>query len=169
VGAARAPPGERARPGSERSREVIRAQATADIERPVETVYDFVVERFFANYPRWSPEVVELERLDDGGIGIGTRGRQVRVDQGRRSETTFRVTHLEPNRAVDFDGERDARFAIRYRFERCDAQASRLSLEFELKRLDFFMRPFEKLIRMAIQDGTSRTVHNIKGLVESET
>lgn len=147
---------------------MIRARATADIERPVETVYDFVVERFFANYPRWSPEVVELERFDDGAIDFGTRGRQVRMDRGRRSETIFRVTHLEPYRGVDFDGEQDARFAIRFRFEPRGERASRLLLEFELKRLDFYMRPFAKLIRKAMREGTERTVRNIKGLVESE-
>jgi hypothetical protein len=30
------------------------------------------------------------------------------------------------------------------------------------------MRPFEKLIRMAVQDGTEKTVRNIKKLVESK-
>jgi hypothetical protein len=30
------------------------------------------------------------------------------------------------------------------------------------------MRPFEKLIRVAVQDGTEKTVRNIKKLVESK-
>ena len=147
---------------------MIKAEAIAAIDRPVDTVYDFVVVRFFENYPRWSPEVVHLEPVGPPRVQQGTRGRQVRIDQGRRSETTFAVTHLDPGRRVHFDGERDARFRIRYRFEPAGDSASRLGLEFELTRLDFFMRPFEKLIRLAIQDGTERTVRNIKGLVERE-
>jgi len=148
--------------------DLINGRSRIEIARPVATVYDFVVVRFFENYPRWSPEVRELQPIKDGPVRIGTRGRQVRVDHGRRSETTFEVTRLEPERAVDFDGDRQARFAIRYRFEPNGPQASTLHLDFELKQLDFFMRPFEKLIRHAIQDGTDKTVRNIKGLIERE-
>ena len=147
---------------------MIKGRSSIDIARPVSTVYDFVVVRFFENYPRWSPEVRELEALNSERVEHGTRGRQVRVDRGRRSETIFEVTRLEPERAVDFDGDREAKFAIRYRFEPAAAEACRLHLEFELKQLDLFMRPFEKLIRMAIQEGTDQTVRNIKGLVEQE-
>jgi len=147
---------------------LIKGRSSVEIARPVETVYDFVVVRFFENYPRWSPEVRELRAISDGPVRLGTRGRQVRVDHGRRSETTFEVTRLEPERAVDFDGDRQARFAIRYRFEANGAQSSTLHLEFELKQLDLFMRPFEKLIRHAIQEGTDKTVRDIKGLIERE-
>lgn len=147
---------------------MINGRSRIEIARPVATVYDFVVVRFFENYPRWSREVRELRATTHGPVRIGTRGRQVRVDHGRRSETTFEVTRLEPERAVDFDGDRQARFAIRYRFEPKGAEASTLYLDFELKQLDLFMRPFEKLIRHAIQDGTDTTVRNIKGLIERE-
>ena len=46
---------------------------------------------------------------------------------------------------------------------------TRLSFCFTINRLELFMRPFEKLIRVAIQDGTERVVRNIKTLIESET
>ena len=36
---------------------------------------------FFSNYPRWSPEVVDLEQLSDGEIAVGTMGRQVRTEE----------------------------------------------------------------------------------------
>lgn len=147
---------------------MIKGQSSIDIERPVATVYDFVIVRFFENYPRWSPEVRELELLNNDRVEQGTRGRQVRVDRGRRSETVFEITRLEPERAADFDGDREARFALRYRFEAPAEAHCRLHLEFELKRVELFMRPFEKLIRTAIQDGTDRTVRNIKTLVERE-
>lgn len=147
---------------------MINGRSRIEIERPVATVYEFVVVRFFENYPRWSPEVRQLRAISNGPVGIGTRGRQVRVDHGRRSETTFEVTRLEPERAVDFDGDRQARFAIRYRFEPNGPDSCILHLDFELKKLDLFMRPFEKLIRHAIQDGTDQTVRNIKALIERE-
>ncbi len=147
---------------------MIKGQASRDIARSVDTVYDFVVVHFFDNYPRWSPEVRELEALNTREVAMGTRGRQVRVDQGRRSETRFEVTELQPGRRVVFDGDLQARFAIRYNFEPRGDDACRLHFEFELKKVYLYMRPFEKLIRMAIEQGAENTVRNIKGLVERE-
>lgn len=147
---------------------MITGRSHIDIERSVTTVYDFIVVRFFDNYPRWSPQVRELQALNGDRIALGTRARQVRVDQGRRSETRFEVTRLEPERAIDFDGDWQAKFALRYRFEPLGEQRCRLSMEFELKQLDLFMRPFEKLIRHAVQHGTDQTVRNIKRLIERE-
>lgn len=147
---------------------MISARSQITIHRSVSTVYDFVVVQFFKNYPRWSPEVVELESLGSGHITLGSRGRQVRFDQGRRSETRFEITELINEKRAVFDGDLQAKFAIRYNFELTDDNNSTLSLEFELKKLDFFMMPFQKLICMAIQDGTDRTLRNIKRLVEAE-
>jgi hypothetical protein len=46
--------------------------------------------------------------------------------------------------------------------------ASRITFTFELHSLDMFMRPFEKLIRIAVQEGTEKTVRSIKKLIEAE-
>jgi hypothetical protein len=43
-----------------------------------------------------------------------------------------------------------------------------LTFTFELQRLDMMMRPFEKLIRTAVQHGAQRTVRNLKQLIETE-
>ncbi len=83
---------------------MVHTQVSAEIERPVTTVFEFVAVEFFDNYPRWSPEVRELEPLDGNAVQAGIRARQVRVDRGRRSETVFRVTDLEPYRRVRFEG-----------------------------------------------------------------
>jgi len=147
---------------------MIRGESSVQIARPVATVYDFVIVRFFDNYPRWSPQVVDLEALTQGPMAQGMRGRQVRVDQGRRSQTRFELTRLEPERHARFDGDRDASFTIIYDFEPKGDQACRLRFEFQLTRVELFMRPFEKLIRMAIEDGAAQTTRNIKRLVEHE-
>jgi hypothetical protein len=97
---------------------------------------------------------------------VGSRARQVRIDQGRQSESTFRVTALEELTRLEFAESSDL-FRIGYRLDPVGEQ-TRLTFTFELTRIDFFMRPFEKLIRIAIQDGAGRVVRNIKGLVERE-
>ncbi len=93
--------------------------------------------------------------------------RQIRIDQGRRTESSFRVSAFEPGKRVAFAGTSNP-FRVSYHLEPV-ADKTRLRFTFELSRLELFMRPFEKLIRMAMQDGAEKVVRNIKTLIETET
>lgn len=146
---------------------MVRGEATIEVARPVETVFGFVVTEFFANYPRWSPEVTLIEPLDNDELAVGTRARQVRVDHGRRSDTIVRVVALEPGWHVAFASQGSPSFATAFDFA-TGAQATTLTFRFELSELKLYMRPFESLIRRAIQDGAERTVTNIRDLIEAE-
>ncbi|MCU0734096.1 MAG: SRPBCC family protein [Methylotetracoccus sp.] len=145
------------------------ARASIVIDRPADDVFQFIGHNFFANYPRWSPEVKELKQISPGEVKLGTRARQVRVDQGHRSESIFGVTIFAPGQRICFEGISNP--------YRCDyelksgqeEQATRVTFTFELPKLEMYMRPFEKLIRVVIQDGAERTVRNLKRLIEAET
>ncbi|AHK79331.1 polyketide cyclase [Ectothiorhodospira haloalkaliphila] len=145
---------------------MVKAQSRTLIKRPLEQVFSFIVDDFIQNYPRWSPEVKSLRALTSGPLRPGWTGHQVRVDQGRRTETEFRVVTLEPGSRVSFRGIKDP-FQIDYKFTPRDGHTE-LTFTFELAKLGFAMRPFEKLIRIAVQEGTDRTARNIKGLAETE-
>ncbi|WFM70484.1 SRPBCC family protein [Halomonas sp. CKK8] len=145
---------------------MVKSQSSTLIRCPVPDVYGFVVTDFVRNYPRWSPEVQKLTPLSSGPLAVGWAARQVRIDQGRRSEADFRVIALEPQRRVCFKGIKDP-FVINYFFEPQQDQ-TRLTFSFELARLNFAMRPFEKLIRVAVKDGTERVVRDLRALVERE-
>ncbi len=155
---------------------MVHGEASTEIARPVDTVYAFVVCEFFANYPRWSPEVRSLEPLDaDGGparshsprLQLGTRARQIRVDHGRRSETIVRAVALEPKRHVAFASSGSPAFTSAFDFVG-RGEATALHFRFDLTELKLYMRPFEALIRRAIQEGAERTVSNIRALIEAE-
>lgn len=150
---------------------MVKVRASILIERAPEAIFGFIADDFARNYRRWSPEVQRLEILTPGPLRVGTRARQVRVDQGRRTDTTFRVVTLEPPRQVCFVETRD-RFRIEYLLDPVghdpDGGPTRLTLHFQLTRLELYMRPFEKLIGSAVQRGATRAVRNIKGLVEAE-
>jgi hypothetical protein len=151
-------------------------KASGIVRKPADEVFRFIGEEFFENYPKWSPEVKELKQLSDGPIGVGTMGRQVRVDCGRRSESDFKVTEFQPNRRATFAGVGRAgdslgSGAFRCVYDLSDARLStpctRVVFTFEIPELEFFMRPFEKLIRVAIDEGAESTVRNIKRLLEN--
>lgn len=129
-------------------------------------VFDFVATEFFRNYPRWAPEVRELVALSPGPLRIGSLGRQVRVDYGRRTEATFRVTRLEPGAHVAFAGL-STPFTIDYGFAPA-GEHTRVTLVFQLLRLELYMRPFERLIRSAAADSVAATMRTLKRVVERD-
>ncbi len=149
---------------------MVSARASILINRPAPEVFTFIADDFIRNYRRWSPEVQRIELLTSGPLRVGSRARQVRVDQGRRTESTFRVVALDRPNRVCF-AETGDRFRIEYSMTPGAGKAleeqTRLAFEFQLNRLELYMRPFEKLIRSAVKEGAERVVQNIKRLVES--
>jgi hypothetical protein len=145
---------------------MITAKADVLIFQKVEQVYQFVALNFVANYPRWSAEVVDLKPLSTGPVQIGYQARQVRVDQGHKTESTFEVAELEPLKRVCFK-EITASYRSIYEFTNL-SPSTHMTFIFELEKLEPRMRPFEKLIRIALQDGAKRTVRKLKMLIEKE-
>lgn len=131
-------------------------------------LFRFLGDGLFDNYPKWSPEVKELEQLTPGPVRLGTEGRQVRVDQGRRSESKFKISTFEPGRRITLVGVSDP-FRCTYELQEIHPDHStRLTFSFELLEILAIMRPFEALVRAAIKDGAERTVQNIKRLAEAK-
>ena len=142
-------------------------KASAIIQSPTDKLFNFIGNDLLINYPRWSPEVKELEKLTDGPVKQGTVCRQVRIDQGNRSESTFKVKFFDVGARICFEGVSNP-YRCDYVIEPINGSDSRLTFIFELLSLDLHVRPFEKLVRIAVQDGTERTVKNIKKLIEAQ-
>lgn len=141
--------------------------ASTIINKPVETVFNFIGVDFFENYPRWSPEVIECELLSDPPLRLNSLARQVRIDQGQRSESTFRVTCFDPFNKLTFEGVSNP-YRCFYIFKPgATAEQTEITFTFELLKLELFMLPFEKLIHIAVREGAVRTVRNLKTLIES--
>lgn len=145
---------------------MITAKADVLIFEKVEPVYRFVALNFVANYPRWSAEVMDLKPLSTGPVRLGYQARQIRVDQGHKTESTFEVAELDLLKRVSFQGI-TAPYRSLYEFENL-SPSTRVTFTFELEKLEPRLRPFEKLIRIALQDGAKRTVRKLKLLIEKE-
>ncbi|MGH8763898.1 MAG: SRPBCC family protein [Nitrosospira sp.] len=149
------------------SKEPVIAKARIAIECPPAEIFRYLGDGFFENYPKWSPEVIELERITDGPLKLGTIARQVRVDQGRRTETRFTINVYEPGKRLGFAGVSDP-FRCTYELRDINpGKSAELIFTFELSEIQMFMRPFEKLIRVVVQEGAERTVRNLKQLTEA--
>jgi hypothetical protein len=137
------------------------------VERPIDGVFDFVGREFFDHYWQWCPQIVELERLSSEPIGVGAKARQVTLDRAVRSEATFQITEFAPPQTLGLAGITEP-FESAYKFEERGGAATEIAFSFELLEIELFMRPFVKVIRIALQDGAEQMVENIKQLVERE-
>ncbi len=142
-------------------------QADDIVACPISRAYSYICLRFFENYPKWCPQVVELEELSPPPLHRGTRGRQVTRDRGIDSESTFEVAECSPLTRFTIAGVSEP-FRSSYDFIVESDGATRIAFTFELKELDLAMRPFQKLIRTALQEGAMQTIENIKQLLEEE-
>lgn len=146
----------------------VAGEASIDIDKPRQEVFSFVGEHFFDNYPKWAVEVVDFEPLDGKQVFIGAKARQVRKDNDAEVESVFTITDYQPYIKLVFQGLSDP-YKHSYLIESCETdRPTRLTFRFELLELEVFMRPFEKLIRYAIEEGAENTVNNIKNLVAAE-
>lgn len=133
------------------------------IDRPVEMCFDFVVRGYFEHLRRWNTAVVELKKLTEGPVAVGTRGREVQRIRGKDYGRTFEVVELRPEttfavKAVGPEGP-ERHHLCRYSFAPRDANRCQLTQHFELdwSQLSFtLLRPFvrraiAKDLEMAIQ------------------
>jgi hypothetical protein len=140
-------------------------KASIRINKPIEEVFHFVGKNFFENYPKWALEVTEFEPLDGEKLFIGAKARQVRKNQGQDVQSVFEITESLLFKKISFKGITEP-YRNTYLFEiENNKNSTLLTFSFELLEVELFMRPFEKLIRSAIEEGAENTVENIKNLV----
>jgi Polyketide cyclase / dehydrase and lipid transport len=131
-------------------------------------VFRFIANNFFDNYPKWAPEVVELEALDGGQVRVGARGRQVREDNDSQVESIFEVVEYNPHTTFVIQGL-STLYKQTYMVDgEGQGIETKLTFRFDLLEIEIFMRPFEKLIRVAIEDGAENTVEKIRDLVHTQ-
>jgi hypothetical protein len=147
------------------SSDSITGEASIEINKPIEDIYAYVGHDFFDNYTKWAVEVVEFKPESDK-MCVGAKAKQVRNDNGENVESIFEIIDYDPNISLVCQGI-TAPYRQSYLLENQKEKIStRLTFRFELLELEIFMRPFQKLIRYAIEDGAESTVENIKNLID---
>jgi hypothetical protein len=146
----------------------VAGESSIDIPKPANDIFSYIGKNFFDNYPKWAVEVVEFEPLNGKEVFVGATAKQIRKDNGTKVESVFKITDYQPDVKLIFEGI-TAPYKHSYLLESDSSQQpTRLTFRFELLELEVFMRPFQKLIRAAIEDGTQTTVENIKNLITAE-
>lgn len=143
----------------------VAGQASAVVGCPIDVAFDYIGYGLFEHYPLWCAQVVELEVISEGPIGQGALARQVTLDRGIATESTFKVAEFSPPTEIELAGVSDP-FRSVYALEESGETLTQLNFTFELRELELFMRPFEKLVRTALREGAQQTVDNLKQLLD---
>lgn len=77
----------------------MKLEASQIIDRPPEVVFQFLGYEHVENHPRWDT-AMELEKLTEGPIGVGTVIRRRHTRAGYPIEGTMEVVEFDPPRTI---------------------------------------------------------------------
>lgn len=75
---------------------MLKMELSVEIKRPVEEVFAYLTDP--AKEPEWNSAVLECRADPPGPIGVGSKIHIVSSILGRRTESTYEVTTLVPNK-----------------------------------------------------------------------
>jgi len=132
------------------------------IDRPVADVFHFYAHEHVRNHPRWDPDI-ELEKVSNGPMGVGTVIRRRNSRSGTPVEGTMEVVEYEPNRAIGMvihDGP--VEMYGRTTFEAVSDDRTTLTTLIEIPSMD------ESMDKSFLLSRLERSGRNMKQLIESE-
>ena len=141
------------------------AENRIKIERPVQQVFDFILDG--TNNPLWRPAVTDIKALGEKPYGVGSSFKQGLKDPGGRIDGDYKITECQPNRLIRFQvSAGPARPTGEYQFA-SDGASTIVTFV-----LDFQPKGLAKLMNSMIQssmNGEVATLANLKSYLESHS
>ena len=140
------------------------AEESITISRPVNTVFDFVLDG--TKNPLWRPSVLDIERVPGKPSGVGAVYKQgLKGPGGRRIDGDYELVECQPNTLIRFQViNGPARPTGTYRFEPVgDSTRLTFILHYEPKGLAKLMDP---MIARTMRSEVA-TLSNLKAYLES--
>jgi uncharacterized protein YndB with AHSA1/START domain len=135
------------------------------INRPVEEVFAFVADQ--TNGPRWQDGLLEVRRITNGPVGVGTKHTAARKFLGRKMELTNEYIKYEPNRRVTFKGESGSmRFETSYLTE-STTNGTKLTCQMQVEQGGLFGLA-EPMIAKSFKRDFEANFRTLKALLESQ-
>lgn len=144
---------------------MINVEDSIIILRPVEEVFAFVADQ--TNAPKWQDGLLEVRRITDGPIGVGTKHTAVRKFLGRRMELTNEYVAYEPNRRVAFRGDSGSmRFEVSYLTEPT-ANGTKVTCQMQMEQGGLFGLA-EPLMAHSLKRDFAANFRDLKALLENQ-
>ena len=146
---------------------MITLQESIEINRSVKEVYDYIVN--VENAPKWQPAVIEVKRLTEGPIRVGTQFKEVAKMMGRQFNTICEITELEVERRFAFKGTSSGPFDYEalYTLEPT-GNATRLNIvgKMRAKGLWKFLEP---IFKAEVKKESRQEVLRMKSVIETRS
>jgi uncharacterized membrane protein len=133
------------------------------INRPVEEVFPVVSN--LENNPKWDPDFVEVEKISQGPIGVGTTWRYVQKAVGQRIEAEAEVAEYELNRKCTHKGKSPFPAELQMTFASV-GDGTQLNLRFEAEPGGFF-RLAGPILKIMLKRAIVSDFANLKNLMEA--
>jgi len=146
---------------------MITLEETIQIDRPVQEVYDYVVN--VENTQKWQPAVIEVKRVTEGPIRVGTKFSEVAMMMRRRIHSTCEITQLEPNKTIAFKGTSDGPMEYQTTYTLVASNdATRLHIvgSFRTKGL---WRLLEPILKGEVRSQSRHELTAMKAMIEART
>jgi hypothetical protein len=142
---------------------MIEHEVSIQLSRPVEQVFAFLVDT--RNLPTWQSNLIEIEQLSEGPLGVGSQVREVRRLGQRPSENWAEVEVFEPNKRFALKTSSQPQVTVSYSF---DAENGGTRLQYRFVMLTSgLMRLFEPLIAGAIKKQSAQDFEKLKHILEA--
>lgn len=136
-----------------------------EVDRPFEEARRFVIADYFENHRRWDPGLLELDRLDDGPLREGVRGREVRRFLGRQ-ETVFEIVEMGEGRLRLVDEPSMWRLERTYELTPTSS-GCRFRFRFDMQPQAALFRVVHPVARRFIRRQVEANMAVLRGLLES--
>jgi uncharacterized membrane protein len=143
---------------------MIRVEKRVVIGRPAKDVFAYVSDQ--TNAPRWQRGLVEVRRMTDGPIGVGTRHTAVRAFMGRTLTLRNEYTQYEPDTLVVFEILGTMPGQASYTVEPAGTDRASLTSRIEMRASGLF-RLAEPLIAAGLRRDVDANLGALKGLLEA--
>jgi uncharacterized membrane protein len=139
---------------------MIRFENSISIERPVDKVFAFLSD--FEKIPKWNYYVLEVKKISDGPVGVGTTYHQVR----KGDEQVFQITEFKLNLKVAVKTLPESSLQFERQFT-LQARAGKTHLIDKWEELDTGKPALiEKLAARRIKSAVAENLSKLKKLLE---
>jgi uncharacterized protein YndB with AHSA1/START domain len=139
---------------------MIEFENTVRVDRPITDVFAFLSD--LENIPKWNYYVVEVRKLSDGPIGIGTTYHQVR----KTDEQDFRISELDPNHKLAVKTLPQSSPGLEMRFT-LDEEGGITRIRDEWKLDTGWPAPLEWLGARRVKSAVAENLTKLKELLEA--
>lgn len=141
---------------------------TRHVNAPVERTFEVFTD--LRGSPDRIPEIVSLEVLGEGEIGVGTRFRETRKMYGRNSTEEMEITSFEPGSSYAVECEScGAHFRTEFRFAPSAEGGTDVVLDMEIRPVSLFaklMSPLSSLMMGSMTSALGKDMDRLKDSVE---